>query len=531
MAIYLGFQGLDAFGGEMCGIAVAIDWDGAETAVQRLIAGMLHRGDVTDPLIRISVATAMCTRRLRIVDAANGAQPKASFDDRFLVSFNGEIYNHVELRHELETRGVAFRSNCDTEVVANVLRVFGPAGIARLGGMYAFVAIDTATGEFLAARDPFGVKPLYVVQAPKGFLFCSEIKPLLDVTDNDVLLLPPGYALTHDFCGPHYRLPSPAAASAASPQELDRLLAEAVRIRVPLDLPVAALFSGGIDSTLVMHYARRVRSDIPGYVAVGCGSPDYLFAKYYAEEAGLDLREVQIEAYGAKTLPLIAKVVETVETFEPAVIRSSLHTYLLSQRIHEDGFRVALCGEGADELFAGYAPLEHAFAQQNGLGRNLQMQCLGMMHRANLQRVDRCSMRFQLEIREPFLDQTVVNYAAALDRSALVKRSGNAAPVGKVPLRALYDLYPAELPICIRDRDKILFNEGADGTVEGSGWLDLFEAAVSDSDFRDGQRQFAAFGIATKEELFYMRSLAGRMDVNRIPHLRGRLRLDMPRAA
>jgi asparagine synthase (glutamine-hydrolysing) len=493
---------------------------------------MQHRGEVTDPLVRVGPRTALCTRRLRIVDAANGMQPKASFDDRFLVAFNGEIYNHVELRHELEARGVEFSSTCDTEVVANMLRVFGPAGIKRLSGMYAFVAIDTSTGEFLAARDPFGVKPLYLVQRPEGLLFCSEIKPLLAATaDDDVLLLPPGYVLTRKFCGPHYSLPSPAAATAASLQELDRVLAEAVRVRVPLDLPVAALFSGGIDSTLIMHYGRRVRPDIPGYIAVGSGSPDYLFAKHYAEETGLDLREVEIGPYGAATLPLIAKVVEAVEAFEPAVIRPSLHTYLLSQRIHQDGFRVALCGEGADELFAGYSPLEIAFAQQNGLGRNLQKQCLGMMHRANLQRVDRCSMQFQLEIREPFLDQTVVSYAAALDRSALLNRSANGVPIGKAPLRALYDLYPSELPISIRDREKMLFNEGADGAVEGSGWLDLFEEAVSDRDFRDGLRQFAAFGIATKEELFYIRSLAAKVDVSRIPHLRGRLRLDMPQAA
>ena len=138
-----------------------------------------------------------------------------------------------------------------------------------------------------------------------------------------------------------------------------------------------------------------------------------------------------------------------------------------------------------------------------------------MMHRANLQRVDRCSMHFQLEIREPFLDQTVVSYAAALDRSDLLRRSANAAPVGKAPLRALYDLYPTQLPIAIRDREKMLFNEGADGAVERSGWLDLFEQAISDKDFGDGQRQFAAFGIATKEELFYMRA---RRPYGREPH-------------
>ena len=236
---------------------------------------------------------------------------------------------------------------------------------------------------------------------------------------------------------------------------------------------------------------------IPGYIAVGCNAPDHLYAKRYAEETGLDLREVAVEAHCAKTLPLIETVVDAVETFEPAVIRPSLHTYLLSQRIHQDGFRVALCGEGADELFAGYSPLESAFMQSNDAGRYVQKQCLGMMHRANLQRVDRCSMQFQLEIREPFLDQAVVGYASELDESALVKQTGDGA-VGKAPLRALYDLYPSELPTFIRDRQKMLFHEGAAGDVEGSGWLDLFEAALSDADFHDGQREFADFQIATQ---------------------------------
>jgi asparagine synthase (glutamine-hydrolysing) len=514
----------------MCGIAVAIDWDSAEAAVQHLIAGMLHRGDVTDPVVTVGSNTAMCTRRLRIVDAAHGTQPQASFDERFLVALNGEIYNHEELRRELEALGARFRTECDTEVVANALRTWGRAAIKRFSGMYAFVAIDTATGEFLAARDPFGVKPLYLIKSPKGYLFCSEMKPLLAATEGDVLLLPPGYLLTRNFCGRHYTLPAPKTSRTASPETLDNILCEAVRIRLPRELPVAALFSGGIDSTLVMHYARRFRPEIPGYIAAGRNAPDLVYARRYADATGLDLRDVTVDTHSVATLPLIGKVVEAVETFEPAVIRPSLFTYLLSERIHQDGFRVALCGEGADELFAGYSPLESAFMQHNGAGRDLQQQCLGMMHRANLQRVDRCSMRFQLEIREPFLDRSVVGHAIDLDKSALVKQTGN-GPVGKAPLRALYDMYPSELPAFIRDRQKMLFNEGADGDVEESGWLDLFEMALSDRDLHDGRREFSSFAVATKEELYYLRILAAHMDLNRIPHLRGRLRLEMPRAA
>ena len=140
--------------------------------------------------------------------------------------------------------------------------------------------------------------------------------------------------------------------------------------------------------------------------------------------------------HSAGTFSLIETVVDIVEAFEPSVIRPGLYTYLLSQRIHQDGFRVALCGEGADELFAGYEPLEHAFTQTNGGGRYVQQQCLDMMHRANLQRVDRCSMRFQLEIREPFLDQAVVSYASELAETAMLM-TGVGAPTGKAPLRAL----------------------------------------------------------------------------------------------
>ena len=512
----------------MCGIAVAIGWDDARLSVQRLIAGMLHRGDVTDPLVEIGGKIALCTRRLRIVDPEGGAQPQASFDGRFLVSFNGEIYNHAALRRELESCGISFRTECDTEVVANVIRVWGANGIKRLDGMFAFVAVDVSTGNFIAARDPFGVKPLYFVQTPGGYLFCSEIRPLLSATESgDVLFLPPGYFLTRGFHGSYDNVvPRPAAI--ASAQELDRRLSAAVHARMPEDLPVASLFSGGIDSTLVAHYARQFCPTMCGYIAVGHDAPDRDYARRYADATGFDLREVPIDLDSAATLGLIETVVGTVEAFEPAVIRPSLYSYIVSEHIHQDGFRVALCGEGADELFAGYEPLELAFAQADGIGRSVREQCLGMMHRANLQRVDRCAMRFELEIREPFLDRSIAGYAKGLGSEALVEQSGG-MPVGKAPLRALYDQHPSQLPAFIRDREKKLFHEGA-GADEG-GWLSLFEDAISDSEFCDGQRAFADFAIASKEELFLLRALARDMDVKRVPHLRRRLCLNMPRTA
>ena len=140
-----------------------------------MIEGILHRGDISDPVVSPWPGTAMGTRRLRIVDAEHGGQPMCSADGRILVSFNGEIYNHREVRRELEAMGVAFRTCSDTEVLANAISVWGSGALPRLSGMYAFVALDLLKRDFIAARDPVGVKPLYLIQEGDRYLFCSEI--------------------------------------------------------------------------------------------------------------------------------------------------------------------------------------------------------------------------------------------------------------------------------------------------------------------------------------------------------------------
>lgn len=511
----------------MCGFAVAIGWPEAESAVAQLIQGILHRGDVSDPILAPRPMTAMGTRRLRIVDAAHGTQPQLSFNGRLAVSFNGEIYNHVALRQELEGLGVPFRTHSDTEVLANALQVWGYRALERLVGMYAFVAVDLVSGEFLAARDPFGVKPLYVIQSKAGFLFCSEMRPLLDTVEaGDVLLLPPGYALSRNNCA---RFKSPVfprsdAAVAHSPQALDRILAEAVRLRLPPDLPVATLFSGGIDSTLVAHYTRQFRPAAPGYFVGNTDAPDFRYAADYAAQTGFDLRLVPFDPESDEVFAQIDHVVEVAESFEPNLVRGAVCSLMAAQRMHDDGFRVALCGEGADELFCGYPPLEVAFGEGSvAEGRAMREECLDLMHRVSLQRVDRCTMRHQVETREPFLDPSVVNYALGLDAGALVRdRSG--LPTGKMPLRDLYDLYPGQLPTAIRDRSKVPFGEGAglDVSPHDSGWKVRFEAAISDRDLRDSQKEFAAFSIQSKEELYYLRKLSQSLDIKRVPHLRDR---------
>ncbi|HEU5016686.1 MAG TPA: asparagine synthetase B [Pseudolabrys sp.] len=516
----------------MCGIAVAIDWPDAESTVRTLIEGILHRGDITDPIASPRPNTAMGTRRLRIVDAAQAIQPQVSFCGQLAVSFNGEVYNHEDLRRELTDLGIPFKTESDTEVLANALQVWGYRALERVIGMYAFVALDIQSGEFLAARDPFGVKPLYVIQSATGFLFCSEIRPLLDTVESgDVMLLPPGYALSRKTVG---RFKSPIyprvdAPCASDPRVLDRLLSEAVARRMPPGLRVATLFSGGIDSTLIAHYARQFRPESPGYFVGGTDAPDYPFAAAYAERTGLDLRLVPFEPESDEVFASIGRVVEVAESFEPNLVRGAVCSLKAAERMHRDGFRVALCGEGADELFCGYPPLELAFSEGNSEGAAFRDECLNLMHRVSLQRVDRCSMRHQVETREPFLDPAVVKYALNLDADALVCEKGG-LPVGKVPLRALYDLYPDELPALIRDRTKVPFGEGAglDVSPRDSVWKMRFEDAISDRDLAEGQQEFFAFNVQSKEELYYLRTLTQTMDVTRVPHLRDRAWISFP---
>ena len=512
----------------MCGIAVAIGLEGAESLVSRLIKGLEHRGDISDPVASPAPRTAMATRRLRIVDGDHGVQPQLSFDGRIAVAMNGEIYNHRELRTELEGLGARFATDSDTEVLACALSVWGGKALRRLNGMFAFVALDTGSGAFIAARDPLGVKPLYVLQQGSGFLFCSEMTPLLDAAKvGEVMLLPPGYVLSPSYCAPYKSAlsdPQPMSRG-ADPRALDAALAAAVARRIPSDLPFALMFSGGIDSTLIAHYVRRAGRDAPGYFLGDSAAPDFRYAQTYADQSGLDLRIVPFDDPAGVDAQM-ADTVRLCESFEPAVVRDSYCTALISRRIHQDGYRVALCGEGADELFAGYRPLELGFSAGEAYGAALRDQCLGGMHRSNLQRLDRASMRWAVEAREPFLDPEVVNHALGLEAYALVSPAG----VGKAPLRALFDLYPDALPGLIRDRAKAPLNEGTglDASQTDSPWARHAEAAITERDFAAGRRRFADFDLRSKEELLYLQILAERIDVERAPHLKGRLRLEAP---
>ena len=310
---------------------------------------------------------------------------------------------------------------------------------------------------------------------------------------------------------------------------LDGLLAEAVARHLPDGLPVATFVSGGIDSTLLAHYARRLRPEAPGYFLGGFASPDYPFAAAYAHRSGLDLRLVDLPSSSDDLEAILPDLVGAAETFEPEVVRDGYCNWMLAKAVHHDGFRVVLAGEGADELFAGYRPLEIGFDHSEAVGRDLRRQTLEQMGQTNLQRLDRCAMRFEVEARVPFLDPIVVRAALSFKAADLVRQDGG-DPVGKQPLRALYDLYPEALPAEIGRRTKLGLHIGCglDRSADVSPWRELAETRINDSQYRDELRRLTAFNVRNKEELLYLLALERRMDVHRVPHLKRRSLLQTP---
>lgn len=514
----------------MCGIAVALGQPNAAAAVAAMIAQLRHRGEVSDPVFSPRAGVAMATRRLPIVDPERGAQPQPSFDGRTHVVLNGEIYNHAELRGELTAMGAPFRTESDVEVAATALQVWGAAAFERFEGMYALVAVDLSTGDWLAARDPLGVKPLYVVEDAEAgaWLFCSEIRPLLAAVEAlPVLTLPPGRILTGQGCfryTPRWRrLPGDEAA-------LDAALRAAVHRRIPPDQACATFFSGGLDSSLVLRYALELRPSMPAYVLGDAGAPDLSFAQDYAAALGADLSIVPLQSADMVISDDIAQAVAAMETFEPETVRSGHCSLRLAKAVHADGLRVALCGDGADELFAGYLPLEEAFAIGGSEGEAVRQQCLASLSVTALQRLDRGGMSHQVEIREPFLDSAVVAIAMGCGREQL----GVGGPgdwTGKQPLRRI--AAGVGLPSAIRDRPKTPLNEGAglDCSQSDAPWVRHAQETVSDAELREGAIEYAAYAVTTKEELLYLRTLSQTLDVSRVPHLRERPFIRMPAAA
>lgn len=394
----------------MCGLAGLLsgpsDRDRLPELAQQLIAPIVHRGpDDSGVWVEPTRALALGFRRLAIIDLSEaGHQPMASASGRFTISFNGEVFNFGALRKELEARGHRFRGHSDTEVMLAAFETWGiESAVTRFVGMFAFAVWDAQERTVTLARDRLGIKPLFVARAGDSIVWGSELKSIAAhprfsrQVDHDAVgaylrylyvpaprsiyrdaqKVPPGTLLTlRDPAAPlpepvpYWDLKSVASTASANPlelgdaeatDELERLLLDVVGLRMIADVPLGALLSGGVDSSLIVSLMQRLSSRPVRTFTIGFDDPRHDEAAHAATVAAhLGTDHTSLTLTGNDALEVVPKLGTMYD--EPLANPSHIPTFLVSALARRT-VTVALSGDGGDELFTGYNRYLHGERQ------------------------------------------------------------------------------------------------------------------------------------------------------------------------
>ncbi len=383
----------------MCGIAGTYVRQGAVASRELLLAmggELRHRGPDSVGLY-LDGRAGMVATRLAIVDLQSGDQPLPDDEARCWAVQNGEIYNHVELRAELEELGHRFATASDTEVVAHAYARWGPACLERLNGDFAIAVWDRDRKELFLARDRFGVRPLFVAELAGGIAFASEARALLRHPAAGRSLDPLGlveafttWAVAPDrsaFSGirelapAHYLLAGPGgivaerrwwdldfsepepparpAREAELAEELLALLEDATKLRLRADVPVAAYLSGGLDSSALVALASPLAPRT--LLSFGVGFADRSFDETSFQNAAARALHTELERVHVTSADIAEWFPACVALTEKPTLRTApVPLFLLSRAVRDEGIKVVLTGEGADELFGGYDIFQEA---------------------------------------------------------------------------------------------------------------------------------------------------------------------------
>jgi asparagine synthase (glutamine-hydrolysing) len=352
-----------------------------------MIAAVHHRGPDASAIYQHGSA-ALAHARLSIIDLEGGAQPMSNEDGSLWITFNGEIYNYIELRETLEQRGHRFATRSDTEVILHLFEDEGEDCVQRLNGQWAFAIWDQRARRLFLSRDRLGVRPLFYTTASGSFLFASEIKALFEHPDvrrvididaldeiftfwvtipprtafEDIRELPPGCSLwwsesaietrrywQADYC------PGTVGAGGihGCTEELLELLTSATRLRLRADVPCGAYLSGGLDSTLIASLARRLCGAGFSTFSVGFEDPEFDESSYQSQAARyLDTVHHHVRCTAEDIQRVFPSVIRHTE--KPILRTAPAPLFLLSKLVRDQGLKVVLTGEGADEMFGGY---------------------------------------------------------------------------------------------------------------------------------------------------------------------------------
>ncbi len=409
----------------MCGIALIVGPGPDYGLFRHMLDSLAPRGEIEE--IATGDGLLAGTQRLCIVDRDRAVQPWLSSGGRWLLCYNGEIFNYRQLRAELINLGREFCSESDTEVVLEAFLTWGERAVGRFRGEFAFAIADRASGRTYLARDPVGVKPLYWSSRDRRLHIASEVKALVPV-GSPVSEVPPGH---HGWAGPAaapvlvpyvdlLRLGADQALiedPAEGIKLLRLLLEDSIRARVDTDLTVGVILSGGLDSSIVLAHVRDMHPDCVALTIGAPGSEDLQFARRLTADLGVPHEVIEIRP-GDIRGDDVREAIRMSELTEYGDIINAVVSVPLFARARALGLKVLLTGDGSDELFGGYPMYDRI---ETSASRQLFIHMIGNLYRTELQRVDRVSMGNGVEARVPYLDLSLIELAMRLPVSLKVR--------------------------------------------------------------------------------------------------------------
>lgn len=516
----------------MCGITAIFNIKDDVNALRRTALDMSkkirHRGPDWSG-IYCGRSAILCHERLSIVDPQSGRQPLFSPDGKQILAVNGEIYNHRDIRARYAGK-YEFQTGSDCEVILALYRDKGVDFIEELSGIFAFALYDEEKEEFLIARDPIGVIPLYIGYDNEGRVYCaSELKALEGYCDRYEPFLPGHYYwsregkmkpwyrrewTSYDNVKDNYTLAATNATHVdkgvdAYKVQVDALrdaLDNAVRRQLMSDVPYGVLLSGGLDSSVISavakkYAARRIETDGRNSAwwpqlhsfAVGLkGAPDLIKAREVAEHIGTVHHEINYTI--EEGLDAVRDVIYYIETYDVTTVRASTPMYLLARVIKSMGIKMVLSGEGADEVFGGYlyfhkAPDARAFHEET-------VRKLSKLYMYDCLRANKSLSAWGVEGRVPFLDKEFLDVAMRLNPSVKM------CPGKTIEKKIVRDAFGDMLPESVAWRQKEQFSDGV-----GYSWIDTLKditsKAVTDEQMARAAERFPINTPMNKEEYYY----------------------------
>ena len=449
--------------------------------------------------------------RLSIVDPESGGQPLFSPDKKQVLAVNGEIYNHQEIRR-LYAGQYEFQTGSDCEVILALYREKGINFLEDLSGIFAFALYDEERDEFLIARDPIGVIPLYIGYDSDGKVYvASELKALEGQCERYEPFLPGHYYYSADPGMKRYYKRDwfdyeAVKDNPASVEAIHDGLTAAVKRQLMSDVPYGVLLSGGLDSSVISALAEkfsehRIEDDSKTRAywprlhsfAVGLkGAPDLAKAKMVADHIGTVHHEINYTIQ--EGLDAIRDVIYFIETYDVTTVRASTPMYLLARVIKSMGIKMVLSGEGADEIFGGYLYFHKAPSAKDFHEETVRK--LSKLHLYDCLRANKSLSAWGVEGRVPFLDKEFLDIAMRTNPEA--KMCPGTTMEKKIVREAFADMLPAE----VAWRQKEQFSDGV-----GYSWIDTLKQitseAVSDEQMAHAAERFPINPPKNKEEYYY----------------------------